>query len=126
MRFSGEIAEVIALLAEAQLFIGSDSGILHLATAVGTPAIGLYGSTVPALGYAPLGRAQAIGVDLACRPCHIHGADHCWLGHRRCWRELRAAQVWGAIRALLPEAPLPETLSREVPGVTGAGAEERA
>ncbi|MCK4414051.1 MAG: glycosyltransferase family 9 protein [Candidatus Eisenbacteria sp.] len=107
-RFAGDLAPVIALLDQVQLFVGSDSGLLHVATGVGTPAIGIYGSTVPALGYAPLGHARAIGVDLACRPCHIHGADRCWLGHRRCWSELRAAQVWEAVRALLPQASLPE------------------
>lgn len=103
LRFSGPLREVIALLAEARLFVGSDSGILHLATAVDTPAVGLFGPTAPELGFSPLGRSRAVGVELPCRPCHIHGPQRCWLGHARCWREMRAADVRAAIEALLSD-----------------------
>jgi heptosyltransferase II len=104
LRFSGPLREVIALLAEARLFVGSDSGILHIATGVGTPAVGLFGPTAPELGFSPLGRARSVGVELPCRPCHIHGPRRCWLGHTRCWREMRAADVRAAIDTLLPDA----------------------
>jgi heptosyltransferase II len=103
-RFTGPLREVIALLAEARLFVGSDSGILHIATGVGTPAVGLFGPTAPELGFSPLGRARAVGVELPCRPCHIHGPQRCWLGHARCWREMTAADVREAIEALMSDA----------------------
>jgi heptosyltransferase-2 len=101
--FRGPLPDVIALLASVRLFMGSDSGILHLATAVGTPALGLYGSTVPELGFSPLGNA-AIGVDLPCRPCHAHGARRCWLGHRRCWVEQSPDWIWEEGSARLGQA----------------------
>jgi ADP-heptose:LPS heptosyltransferase len=101
LTYAGPLADVIALLAAARLFIGSDSGVLHLATAVGTPALGLFGCTVPELGFSPLGSAAAVGVDSPCRPCHVHGARRCWLGHRRCWADLSAACVRAEAAALL-------------------------
>jgi heptosyltransferase-2 len=103
-QFSGPLQDLIALLASVRLLIGSDSGILHLATAIGTPAVCLYGCTVPELGFSPLGNAEAVGVDLPCRPCHVHGANRCWLGHRRCWTEQSPGRIWEAAVACLARA----------------------
>jgi ADP-heptose:LPS heptosyltransferase len=105
--FSGELPETLALLAEASAFVGSDSGILHLASGLGTPAVGLFGPTSPELGFSPLGRARAVGVELPCRPCHVHGPRRCWLGHRRCWRDFSAGAVFTALDELL-DASAPE------------------
>lgn len=102
--FKGPLEDLIALLASVRLLVGSDSGVLHLATAVGTPAVCLYGCTAPELGFSPLGNAAAVGVDLACRPCHVHGADRCWLGHRRCWTEQSSDRIWEAATACLARA----------------------
>jgi ADP-heptose:LPS heptosyltransferase len=98
--FRGELEEVAALMSLSPVVVSSDSGILHLATAVGTPAVGLFGPTAPELGFSPLGRSCAVGVDLACRPCHVHGPRFCWLGHERCWGEMDSAQVVAAAEAL--------------------------
>lgn len=45
--FATDILQLIALLRRARLFIGGDTGPLHLATALGTPVVGLYGATSP-------------------------------------------------------------------------------
>ena len=52
------LAEAAACLARCRLFIGNDSGLMHLAAAAGTPTIGLFGPT-PASEYAPAGRCTA-------------------------------------------------------------------
>lgn len=63
------LAEVAALLAGADLHVGADSGPLHLASALGTPAIGLFGPAAPRLT-APLGfRGEALHVAYPCAPC---------------------------------------------------------
>lgn len=49
------LSEVAACLARADLYIGNDSGLMHLAAAAGTPTLGLFGPT-PADEYAPAGR----------------------------------------------------------------------
>lgn len=48
------LPELAALCAEAQLFVGNDSGVSHLAAAVGTPTVTIFGPTSP-LQYRPLG-----------------------------------------------------------------------
>jgi ADP-heptose:LPS heptosyltransferase len=52
------LAEAAACLARAALFVGNDSGLMHIAAAAGTPTLGLFGPT-PAAEYAPAGRAAA-------------------------------------------------------------------
>jgi heptosyltransferase-1 len=46
--FSGELPQLMALLRRTEFFVGGDSGPLHLAVALGTPVVGLYGPTDPA------------------------------------------------------------------------------
>lgn len=104
-RASGDLEAVKGLIAESALFVGSDSGLLHLACGLDTPAVGIFGPTAPSLGFSPLGRARAAGVDLPCRPCHIHGPRRCWLGHERCWRDLSAEAVWRSAEEAFAEPP---------------------
>jgi heptosyltransferase-3 len=52
------LPEVAALLARAALFVGNDSGLMHLGAAAGAPTLGLFGPT-PASEYAPVGRQAA-------------------------------------------------------------------
>jgi ADP-heptose:LPS heptosyltransferase len=54
------VPEAAALLSRAGLFVGNDSGLMHLSAAAGAPTLGLFGPT-PASQYAPVGpRAQAV------------------------------------------------------------------
>lgn len=63
------IKETAALIAKCSLFIGNDSAPLHLAAAVGTPAIGLFGPTSPAQ-FRPFGQGhEVIYKGLPCSPC---------------------------------------------------------
>jgi heptosyltransferase II len=84
-----------ALVARARVLVTNDSAPLHLATAVGTPAVALFGPTVPEQGFGPRGpRSLALGhAGLACRPCSAHGPQVCPLGHHRCMRELQVETV---------------------------------
>ena len=53
------LPEAAACLARCTLFIGNDSGLMHLAAAAGAPTLGLFGPT-PASEYAPTGRCAAV------------------------------------------------------------------
>jgi heptosyltransferase-2 len=88
-----------ALIARAAALVTNDSAPLHLAQAVGTPTIAVFGPTIPAFGFGPRGaRDRALGVDgLPCRPCHRHGPPACPLGHHRCMRELPVDTVLHAL-----------------------------
>lgn len=57
------LPEVAAALARAALYVGNDSGLMHVAAATGVPTIGLFGPT-PASEYGPIGpRAEAVLAD---------------------------------------------------------------
>lgn len=55
------LPEAAACLARAALFVGNDSGLMHLAAAAGAPTLGLFGPT-PAQEYAPAGRRTAVAL----------------------------------------------------------------
>ena len=64
-----DVAEVKALLSLCDGFVGNDSGAMHLAAALGIPAVGIFGSTNPART-GPVGpKAVAIYHPLSCSPC---------------------------------------------------------
>jgi len=88
-----------ALLARASLLVTNDSAPLHLASAVGTRVVAVFGPTVPAFGFGPRGRADRIVelAGLACRPCSSHGPAVCPLGHHRCMRDVRVEEVLEAV-----------------------------
>ncbi len=88
-----------ALIGRARLLVTNDSAPLHLASAMGTPVVAIFGPTIPEFGFGPIGPGDAsLGVaGLVCRPCSDHGPPACPLGHHRCMRELSVARVLAAI-----------------------------
>jgi heptosyltransferase-2 len=88
------------VLAAARVAVANDSGLMHLATAVGTPVVALFGPTVRALGSGPY-RAPSTVVErpLGCRPCSPYGGPVCPLGHHRCMIEIAADEVETAVLA---------------------------
>ena len=91
-----------ALIERAAVLVTNDSAPLHLATAVGTPVVALFGPTVSEFGFGPRGPGDRIlGMDdLACRPCSSHGPQTCPLGHHRCMRDLSVGTVAKAVITL--------------------------
>jgi len=88
-----------ALLSRCAVLVTNDSAPLHLASAMNTPTIALFGPTIPAMGFGPLADQRAtLGRDeLTCRPCTAHGGQTCPLGHWRCMHDLRAHAVGEAM-----------------------------
>jgi len=76
----GSIRVAAAVLAEADLFVGNDAGPMHLATAVGTPTVAIFGLSNsaawgPYTGGAPGQQAVVVKLDLPCMPCFYRGHD---------------------------------------------------
>ena len=91
------------LIRRARLLVTNDSAPQHLASAMGTPTITIFGPTVEEFGFGPLApNSISLGLDaLACRPCHHHGPPRCPLGHWRCMRELGVDAVAIAVEEVL-------------------------
>ena len=91
------------LLRRCAILVTNDSAPEHLASAVDTPTVAIFGPTVPEFGFGPLAtRAAVLGLDsLTCRPCDRHGPARCPLGHHRCMRDLPPELVAERVRCLL-------------------------
>lgn len=91
------------LIRRALLLVSNDSAPVHLASAVNTPTIELYGPTVPSFGFAARARfSRIIEPDpLACRPCSHHGPAVCPLVHHKCMRDTPISRVLAEVRQLL-------------------------
>jgi len=90
-----------ALLRRAAAVVANDSGLMHLATAVQTPVVALFGPTTPTLGYAPYrARAVILERDRPCRPCSVYGTAHCPMRHHRCMIDLTPEEVADAVSAI--------------------------
>lgn len=91
------LVEAVDLLAAASAAVTNDSGLMHVAAAVGTPLVAIYGSSSPRYT-PPLGRAVGLVYHaLPCSPCF---ARTCPLGHLNCLRGIGAAEVYAELTAL--------------------------
>ncbi|MBI5015083.1 MAG: glycosyltransferase family 9 protein [Deltaproteobacteria bacterium] len=99
------LRETTAILGAAAVLICNDSAPLHLAAAVRTPVVALFGPTVRGFGFSPLGaRDRVLEIDLDCRPCSLHGTARCPRGHHRCLRDVAVDRVLDAAASVLLEA----------------------
>ncbi|HTB21121.1 MAG TPA: glycosyltransferase family 9 protein [bacterium] len=88
-RETGDLGRLAALIARSDLFLGHDSGPMHVADALGVPVTVLFGPTVEAFGFYPLGAGRRVFErDLDCRPCSVHGTASCPLGHHDCMKTI--------------------------------------
>jgi heptosyltransferase II len=90
------------LIGRCSAIVTNDSAPQHLASAMGTPTVSIFGPTVPEFGFGPLAQpSDVVGHDgLACRPCDRHGPQRCPLGHWLCMREIDAPLVAQAVQRL--------------------------
>lgn len=88
-----DLRETCALLAQAKALVTADSGPMHLATAVGTPVVALFGPTARVWGFFPSGRYDTVLEQaLPCRPCSLHGSTICPRG-RECLTSIEPDEV---------------------------------
>jgi heptosyltransferase-2 len=103
---SPDLRNAVLALKSATAAISNDSGLVHVAAAIGTPAIGIFGPT-SAWHWAPLNPLAGIvktATDLPCQPCH---KPVCRLVHHRCMRDISPAQVLAAALTALQEVQHP-------------------
>lgn len=91
-----------AVLERCRVFVGNDSGPLHLAMAVGTSAVGLYGPTSPALD-GPFGHTPHAVVyhALECSPCFVNGRFRPRRAQPECMLGITVDEVWRKVEELV-------------------------
>jgi len=99
------IATAAAALARCRVVITGDTGLMHLAAAVGTPVVALFGPTVLEFGFSPAGPSHhVLERELPCRPCSVHGGPVCPREHFRCMLDINEEEVLRAVDAVLGAA----------------------
>lgn len=87
-----------ALLERARALVSGDTGVMHMATGVGTPVVALFGPTVEAFGFFPYAsQARVLELPLPCRPCTSQGGPRCPLGHHRCLVDIEPGVAFEAL-----------------------------
>jgi heptosyltransferase-2 len=98
------LGEVAALLKKCKLLISNDSGPVHIAVAVGTPVVSIFGRLDPGLSpqrWGPIGRDDiVIHKDVGCEECLAH---NCKLSFK-CLDAITAEEVFSAAETLLTKS----------------------
>jgi heptosyltransferase-2 len=101
------VYELAQLLKAVNLLVCNDSGAMHVATAVGTPVVGVFGPTVPSQGYSPWSKqAKVVEAKIGCRPCGAHGHNQCPIGTHDCMKKVRAERVMMVAQELIHEGSI--------------------
>jgi heptosyltransferase-2 len=105
-----DLLQLSAILKQASYVVGNDSGVGHLAAAVGTPIVTIFGPTATEHGFTPWTAAREVAEleSLDCRPCSRHGSTACPLGHHDCMKRLNSDQVFASIERLKLSLSRPE------------------
>ena len=89
-----------ALISMCDVYIGNDTGPMHIAAAVGTPVVALFGSTNP-IRSGPYGEKHTVlesGIDLGCNPCHPgRNPGRCGAGSCEVIAGITVEQVFAAV-----------------------------
>lgn len=93
-----QLEDAIDLLGTANYVVSNDSGLMHIAAALHTPLIAVYGPTSPSFTPPLADNAHITQIDIECSPCF---ARTCPLGHHKCMTELSVESVTHLITANL-------------------------
>lgn len=97
----GDLWKAFEVLRDQDILVCNDSGLMHLASAAGTPTVAIFGPTTPALGYEPWSEnAYLVQKPLSCRPCGLHGHKVCPIGTHECMTSVSVSEVSQAIKNL--------------------------
>ena len=95
------IEQTLRAIDTCDAVISNDSGVMHLATARRKPVVAIFGSTVPAFGFAPYGSPYVVVEhDVACRPCTHIGRSSCPKGHFSCMQGISTDAVIRGLESL--------------------------
>lgn len=97
------LVDAIRIYQHSLMSYVNDSGPMHICSAVNTPTVAVFCSTIPAFGFGPLADwNRIIEIEgLACRPCGDHGKKSCPLAHYACGNQITGNQLFKQYSALL-------------------------
>jgi heptosyltransferase-2 len=93
------LGEAMALVERCRVFVTNDSGLMHVAAALETPLVAIFGSTDPGATGPWSRRSRVVAADIDCRPCL---RARCPLGHAHCMEGIAVDRVFRAVEEMVP------------------------
>jgi heptosyltransferase-2 len=95
------LLETAAAMKLCDIVVTNDSGLMHIASAMGKNIIAIFGSTVQEFGFFPVNKDSIVieRKGLYCRPCSHIGLDSCPEKHFRCMNDIQVSEVVDSIQA---------------------------
>ena len=90
--------DAVDLIAQTRMVVTNDSGLMHVAAAVGRPLVAIYGFSTPAYTPPLSDQARVMYLGLECSPCFERV---CPLGHTRCLKDLSVDRIYREVGMLL-------------------------
>jgi heptosyltransferase-2 len=101
------LAESAALLEKCEMAVGGDSGLTHMARALGVPTVLIYGPTDPRM-HTFGEKTKVLTAKVKCRPCSRHGQRKCSERHHDCMRMVSPENVLDALKEITTlQTPVP-------------------
>lgn len=95
------LRQLCGILSQCDLLLTGDSGPMHLANAVDTPLLAVFGPTTKEWGFFPVGEnIRILQKEMPCRPCSLHGKSSCTRGES-CLKRISNAELLENIRSML-------------------------
>jgi ADP-heptose:LPS heptosyltransferase len=105
------LAQLAAFISRADLYLGNDSGVTHMAAALGVPTVALFGPSDPQR-WRPQGkRVSILRHPTECAPCSVTGMKSC--DHRKCLRMLKPSEVIRELTVLREQSRLDKEGGRD-------------
>lgn len=105
INFAGKLSlweNAVMLQRAAICLVCNDSALGHIAEAVETPVLVLFGPTVEGFGFAPrMSESRAFSSRLGCRPCSKHGKAPCRFGDKLCFWEISRSEIADHMKGLI-------------------------
>jgi len=94
-----DLISLAYLLKSAELYLGMDSGVTHLASALGAKTLTIFGPTDPKLWAPPQKWARALASDYPCAPCSDEKRRNCQ--ELFCWKQINKDKILKKLKSLL-------------------------
>jgi heptosyltransferase-2 len=97
------LVESAELIRRSRVLVCNDSAPMHLAAAMDTPVVAIFGATVPAFGFGPSGPNDTVveTLGLNCRPCSVHGGAQCPIKTFECMHRISYDRVFQTAQRIL-------------------------